>query len=245
MLLTQEKKLEYKRIIKLIKDMKVPKEYCGRQKSIKLSGHIKGESPFYIPDNFGIGGILVVGNTEGKKDERDEEFVGALRNKSNRKKIKKINDEYTDDFLKDAAYFRYKFKFKENDDKIKDIQAFVLCRLLEILKPRVVIVLGKLRDYLANKEFAENARKIWPELKNVPDGDVLEKKGYNVVGLKKSNEVKKDRELMEIRHLLNELGHAIANVHDIFKFVEEEVDSDVKKDYFEDYAETCEQKLKS
>ena len=54
MLLTQEKKLEYKRIIKLIKDMKVPKEYCGRQKSIKLSVHIKGESPFYIPDNFGI-----------------------------------------------------------------------------------------------------------------------------------------------------------------------------------------------
>ena len=245
MLMTQEKKLEHKRIIKLIKDMNVPKEYCGRQKSIKLSVHIKGESPFYIPDNFGIGGILVVGNTEGKKDEGDKEFVGALRSKSNRRKIKKLNDEYTDDFLKDAAYFRYKFKFIENDDKIKDIQAFVFCSLLDILEPRLVIVLGKLRDYIAGNEFAENARKIWPELKNVSDGDVLKKKGYNVVGLKKSNEVKKDRELMEIRHLLNELGHAIANVHDIFKFVEEEIDSDIKKEYFEDYAETCEQKLDS
>lgn len=243
MLMTQKKKLEHKRIIELIKDMNVPKEYCGRQESIKLSGLIKGEPPFYIPDNFGIGGILVVGNRDGDIGAMDGTFVGALRNEKNRKEIKKINKYYDDDYLKKAAYFQYNFKIDVKAETAKKIQAFVFCKLLDILKPSVVIVFGSL-SYLAKKDFEEIARKIWPELKNAPNGVVL-KWRYNVQGLKELDEVKKERELMEIRHLLNELGHAIANVHDIFKFVEEEVDSDVKKDYFEDYAETCEQKLKS
>lgn len=244
-MLSVQKKMVYQGLVKCIQDIDIPKEYCGRQKGIKPFAYIR-EPPFFIPETFSKGGCLVVGNRDGNLGVTDDTFAGALRNKKNRKEIKQINDAYTDDFLKQAAYFQYNFNLNENK-KIKEIRAFVFCRFLEILEPRVIIIFGNL-NYLAKKEFEEFARRIWPDLKDAPNGKVL-KTRYNVNGLEEFDGVKKERELKELEHMLNDLGRAIADVHDVFKFVDSEVDSDVKKDYFEDEdffdGKTCEQKLES
>ena len=248
MLLNPERKASRASIIDLVNNIEIPKEYCDRQESMLFSVLVNNEEyPLFMPELFSVGGCLVVGNRDGNKGATCKAYAGALQNKKNRKEIKEINEAYDDFYLRKAAYYQYNFKLNVNAKTAKKIQAVVFCRLLDILKPSVVIVFGSL-SYLAKKEFEDIAKKIWPELKNAPNGEVL-KSRYNVQGLKEPDEVKKERELIEVRRLLNELGHAIANVHDIFEFVNNEVDSDTKEDYFEkkDFfdGETCEQKLDS
>ncbi len=206
---------------------------------------------------------MFVGSKKIPNLNADNKYAPAFKNGEFRKDLRKKYSSLAldgkspeNDPIEKTIYFCFPFTKIKNlkDEERQQLEEWsvAFCKLLDIVKPMEIIIDGeKIRNFLVNEIFEDTAKKIW----KMDVGDSFEGKILRIhlrfiepncqfEGLPLHRPFS---EIKELGDIIDNMGHAIANVHDIFYFVINEVNDEAKA-YFEgEYfdGETLADKLKA
>ena len=219
----------------------------GIKKFIELVEFLKQpryEKYLSIPPVPSVGMRVFVGTKKIYKSKADEKYAAAFQNKSYRMGLQEKywslkNKSPENDPIEKTIYYYFPFTKIKNlkDDEKEQLEEWstAFCQLLDIVKPMEIIIDGaKTRNFLVNEIFEDIAKKIW-ELDDAFDGKILRthlktiEPNCQLVGLPLYRPLS---EIEKLENIIDEMGHAIADVHDIFEFVENEVNDEAEA-YFD------------
>ncbi len=193
------------------------------------------------------GGMRVfVGSKKIPNLNADNKYAPAFKNGEFRKDLRKKYSSLAldgkspeNDPIEKTIYYYFPFTKIKNlkDDEKQQLEEWstAFCQLLDIVKPMEIIIDGaKTRNFLVNEIFEDTAKKIW-EIDDTFDGKILRthlktiEPNCQLVGLPLYRPLS---EIEKLENIIDEMGHAIADVHDIFEFVENEVNDEAEA-YFD------------
>lgn len=193
------------------------------------------------------GGMRVfVGSKKIPNLNADNKYAPAFKNGEFRKDLRKKYSSLAldgkspeNDPIEKTIYYYFPFTKIKNlkDDEKQQLEEWstAFCQLLDIVKPIEIIIDGaKTRNFLVNEIFEDTAKKIW-EIDDTFDGKILRthlktiEPNCQLVGLPLYRPLS---EIEKLENIIDEMGHAIADVHDIFEFVENEVNDEAEA-YFD------------
>lgn len=242
-------------LAKALNSIKIPGKWVGKDGDVEIFKIQGYDKPFFLPANPCKGMGVLVGNEDGNVEKPNKDYAGALQDIKYRSKIRKLDKSLEKDTaakadpLQNIIYVHFPFNGAKNiSNEQSKIWSVIFCNLLDIVKPTKLIVNGKkIGEFLVSEIFEDVAKDIW-NLDNVCDGQALKTHMTDCKSIGLPNErinSKKEREIQQLRQIINDLGSVIAEIKDVFECVESCVysEDDPDCDYWWGYADECRDKL--